>query len=282
MSWTQDETDELIRLSKEGGLFYSEIAQRLGKNAKTVRWKARRLGLDMTRPEGRNGEWNRKHVHLRESAMKYFMTHSAEATAEHFHLTKSEFKSLLYYAYKDPSLARLRKDRRRKDSWTLKETLFLLRCAGIQPRKWIASKLNRGGLHSVKEQLDRLNSRSKFLNGVPRSWLLQILDPKLVPAGIKTKAGPTGCPRRGSDFRFLVVPWTDCARLARRYPKRFPPEMRSIIRAMAKFQRWIHGTGSDAVVTRRIRKILKEENPCEISPEVTLSRKPTRLTPGKS
>jgi hypothetical protein len=171
---------------------------------------------------------------------------------ERFGLTRSEVKSIFTVSYKMPEFAHLRKDTRRRDSWHLDETLFLIRHAGIQPRSWISKKLKRGGIHSVKEQLYRLNGNSKYMNGIPRGWLLRIMNAGDCPAGIKTKAGPTGCPKRNCDFRFRIVPWTVCEKLIKQHPRRFSPELKHGIRAMAKFQRWIHGVSNVSLRVKRL------------------------------
>lgn len=246
MSWTKAEIEKLKELAGTRKYFYSEIAQILKKGPNLVRHQARRLGLPKS--TRKMGEWNSKHAHLREAVMKYFVTHSWEDTRKHFGLKSRELKSLFTVAYRDPNLAHLRKDKRRHDGWTLEEKLFLIRHSGIIPRKEISRRLKRGGFHSIKEELSRLNSNSKFMNGIPLSWYIDIFD-RLPDYSIKTKAGPTGGKR--GNFHFKLVPWVECERQLGK--TRVNPVYRDAIRAMARFQRWIHQTDCDAAIKRRLR-----------------------------
>lgn len=248
--WNEAEIHELKRLARSKTLFKREIAERMGKTTTQVMHMLRRLGMTY-RPNGRLGVWNRKHVHLREPLLRYYLTHSAEECQERFGLTASEFKSCLTYSYHDPKLRHIRKETRRHDSWSVDEKLFLIRHAGIQPRKWIARKLKRGGVDSIKAELTRLKMRSKFTHGLPRKYLIPILGEDC-PEGIKTQAGPTGGGR--GDFHFIVIPWVQCERLLRTCPRRFTPELRAAILAMATFQRWIFQTKCDRVIVRKLKE----------------------------
>jgi hypothetical protein len=249
--WPRERELELIRLVKSRKYDYHEIARIMGMNRNQVVTKGQALGL-------KNPVYlmrKTKHAHLREPAMRYFVTHTWEETRERFGLTQSELKSLFTVGYRDPKLRHLRKETRRHDAWSLKEKLFLIQHAGIQPRTWIARRLKRGGAHSVKEELERLQMNSKFVNGMSRKYLLEILGPWDCPKGIKTKAGPSGGGR--GDFRFVVVPWTECERLQKRFPRRFTPELKTAIRAMAMFQRWVFGL-KDGAIVRRIEAAANE------------------------
>lgn len=241
--WPENKEKELTSLVKSGKYTYPEIAEIMGVNRNSIATKARALGLSNAVYMARKT----KHAHLREAVLRYFLNHTWEQTRRRFNLTPSELKSIFTVAYRDPKFAHLRKDRRRRDAWTVKETLFMLQHAGIQERKWIAGKLKRGTKESVKEQLSRLNSNSKYMNGIPVAWAVRVA-PELSNIGIKTKAGPTGG-KRGS-FRYKIIPWVQVAKLIKGKP--LPADLRLGIEAMATFQRWIHGLKSDRAIIRRI------------------------------
>lgn len=252
MSWTQAEIEELKRLNSEGKYFFSEIAETMNRKPGIVRYMARKLGLKShLRVQGRKGEWNSKHANLREPVFKYFLDHTFDETREHFKLTQSELKSIFTAGYRDPKLQHLRKDSRRKDGWDDSELIFLLRHSGIQSRTWISRKLKRGGVHSVKESLSRLHLPSRYVNGMSRGWAVEVFGEDIVPAGIKTKAGPS-TPTKGIDCRYRLIPWITCETLTSK--KKVSQEMRLAISTMAQFQRWIHGWKSD----KRILKFLEE------------------------
>lgn len=255
-AWTEKEIKQLKKLHAEGRYFFKEIAEKMGRDVIAVRHKARKLGLELQpQVKARMGGWNSKHAHLRESVFKYFLTHSWAETKARFALTESELKSLFTVGYKDPKLAHLRKDARRKDSWTLPEIRFLIQNAGIRPRTWISKKLKRGGVYSVKESLNRLNIPSKHINGLPFKWAETLFQNIKLPKGIKTKAGPTGGGR--GNFMFRIIPWVQCEALVKKYPKSTTEEIKSIIRAMATFQRWIYGCDSTEYIVRRIKNQVK-------------------------
>ncbi len=201
--------------------------------------------------------FNSKHSHLREPVMTYFLTHTWEETRVRFKLTESNLKSLFTVGYCDPKLAHLRKDTRRKDPWTLKEMLFLLQHAGVRDRNWIAKKLNRAGQRNIKERMQKWNAATKFLNGMPRKWAVELWGQYAVmPPGIKTKAGPTGGVNTG-DFRFVIIPWHEAERLSKTY--RTPPKLKACIRAMMRFQEFIHGTKSPAWIRRKLKQAVAQK-----------------------
>lgn len=273
--WTKDELARIRSLCSSNTLFMKEIAEKLGRPATTVRLKAKELGV-WSNPPGRFAEWNRKHVHLRVPAMTYFLTHSFEETAAHFNLTLSEFKSLMAWGYKDPKLKYLRKETRRHDQWTAKELVFLMRHAGVQPREWIAKKLKRGTDEAVKEALSRAGVGARYINGMPRAWAEQIFGDDVCMTAISMKAGPQGLSGRTGQTTstYQLIPWIQADELlkkgrtrllkgkgrwkpGRRHPMlEVPEEVRIGIRAMAKFQRWIHGVQSGRGVRKRMRAAL--------------------------
>lgn len=275
--WTPARIAELRRHVRENELFMKEIADRMGLKRTAVTHKCRQLGI-RTNPPGRFAEWNRKHAHLREPAMRYFMTHSAKDTAAHLGLTPREFKSLMTYGYKDERLTHLRKDLRRRDPFTKDELVFFVQHAGIRSRAWIAKKTKRGETHHpIKDYLRKFHGSSKHLNGMPWSWAQEVFGLEAFPLTIKTKTGPTSVESGHGDFRYRILPWTECERLldagltrpllgkgkpseARRRASprvRVSPEVQSAIRALAQFQRWIHGVSSSRGVTKRINQALR-------------------------
>lgn len=277
--WTPAEIGQLKALASSRSLFRREIAEKMGKPLTAVSHMMRKLGFDY-RVRERYGEWNKKHAHLREPVMRYFLTHSFEDTAKAFGLTLSETKSCITNGYKDPKLKHLRKETRRHDPWTSDELVFLLRHVGVRPRTWIAKKLKRGqGFESVKEALHRIQAgaSSKYLNGMPWGWAEQIFGDDAKELTIRMKAGPQGLSGRNgkTTSTYQLIPWTDCEALLERGLTRplkgkgkwkpgteherleISEEVKSAVRAMAKFQRWIHGVQSRRGVRNRIETALK-------------------------
>lgn len=248
-TWTQIELDRLKELVLSQKFTYIEIAELMGRSKSECAQRAQYMGLKNPTYLKRHT----KHAHLREKLLKYYLNHSAEEVQKHFNLTPSEFKSCLIYAYKDPKLTHLRKETRRHDQWSIDETKFLLQHAGLNSREWISRKLNRGGMHSVKESLSRLNIHSKYINGLPKKMAFDLLRVDHLPKPVKTKAGPTGC--RGC-FQFQIIAWVQLEQFMKH--KKIDPEIKIAIRAMAKFQKWIFGTENPDVILKKIHRFVKE------------------------
>lgn len=232
-TWTESQLKKLKRLVMSQKHTYPEIAEMLGRSRSECQQRAEYMGL-------RNPVYIRrrtKHKHLRKHVLLYYKNHSAKETQKHFRLTPSEFKSCLTIAYKNPEWAHIRKDKRRHDSWSLDEVRTLLQYSGLKPRKWISKKLNRGGVHSVKEELSRLKLRSKHLNGMPKDWVSILFGSEFSEETIRTKAGPTGLDK---TFCFRIIPWVQLERLIRN--KSINPDIKASIRALSRFQKWVFGT----------------------------------------
>jgi len=250
-AWTAAEERELTRRMRARES-YDTIAAAIGRTAVAVQVRAIRLRL--TPPVGTS---NAKHKHLRESAMAYYLTHSFGETAERFGLTLSELKSLMTSGYRDPTLRHLRKETRRHDAWSFDETMLLLRAAGVQPRTWIARRLDRGTKEAVKEQMARLGVRTRYVNGIPLTWLRELVGCS-VEAGFKVKAGSGGGGRHGRGATHThLVPWVQAWPIAALYDA--PEHLVEAFRAMARFQMKIHGTRTISETVVALRRILSEE-----------------------
>jgi len=253
--WTRDEEQILLRLRRRGDSV-SQVAEVLSRSRAAIAVRSQRLGA--TRADGRHH--SSKHSHLRKAAMTYYLTHSFEETAKRFELSHSEFKSLLTGSYRDPALRHLRKDGRRRDAWSVDEILFLLRASGIQPRAWIAKKLGRGTLQSVKEQTERQRLPTRYVNGIPLRWTRELLGIEDLEVGFKVKAGPTGR-HHLIDCRPILVPWIVLDWLIKRLPfLDVPDHIVAIVDAMKRFQLFIHGTRGVEDTVHAIQAILSERD----------------------
>jgi hypothetical protein len=225
--WTDAELAQLASLVLSEELTYPEIAKAMGKNENACRIQGQRLGLV-------NPVYRRKivkHQHLRGPVMRYFLTHTWEETRKHFNLSQSHLKSIFTVGYRDPKFAHLRKETRTHAPFTNEHFLKMVRMLGLISRKEIAQRLGRGETHHVvKDRLSRINSASKYMNGMPAKWARELW-PDRVFRPIKTTAGPHSV---RNDFRFKIIPWVSL-------PAHPDPKINSCIRSMAKFQKWIHG-----------------------------------------
>lgn len=254
MPWSQSDILRLKSLAKRKP-FFKDIASEMGRRPGAVLCAAKKYGIKLSRP-GKMGEWNLQHSHIREKVMTYFLNHTAEETRKKFGLTESQFKSLQTVAYRMPELSHLRKDKRTKKLWDVKDDLFVLRWSGIQSRSWISEKLGRaskdGSFHSIKDRVRSLNISTKYVNGIPERWVNELF--KLYPQSIKTKAGPVS---ERSNFQFKIVPWVLLYRHVRSN-KKIPQHLKDAVRAMSKFQKFIHGTKNETEIIRRIKNAAKK------------------------
>lgn len=245
-----------------GSLFYSEIAERLGRKAGAVRWKARKLGLPTgrSRPaaQSRMGQWNSIHAHLREEVLRYFLTHTPKETTERFGLSAKEFKSLMTTAYRQPGFKHLRKTTRDHSRWNAKQLKILLRYSGLRQRKWVAEKIGRGNVQScIKERLNKLGVASRNLQGITLSQYRQAFDsePRFY---LQTDAGPIGVSgkwNRSTHWKIIPWVWLDKEIKAKRLGA--SEEFARLISARAMFQDWIF-EGNALAKMKRICKELKQ------------------------
>jgi hypothetical protein len=176
-----------------------------------------------------------KYAHIREPAMRYFLTHTFEETRERFKLTRQELENLLCGGYRDPKLKHLRKDTRRNDPWTAGELRFLLQHARLMPQDWISAQLKRGHSRSVRGRLKVLALPSRTINGISVAQFRDAFgsDPSFY---LQTTAGPG---RKGSQPHVKIVPWVWLDQELSAGRLRTAPVFRELVRAMALFQDWI-------------------------------------------
>lgn len=192
--------------------------------------------------------FNSKHSHLTEKVMKYFLNHSAKECCDHFNLTMSNFKSLMTRGYRRQDLKHLRKDTRTKREWDLNDWLFTVRRAGLLSRNEIAAGLGRGSYHAIKDRMKKCGGVSqKFLNGMPLLWAETIWKRKdlFENLALHGTAGPSG--KRG-EFNFRIIPWIECEKLCEIMIT--PKKIKSCIRSMAKFQRFIFMRKDDLIIKK--------------------------------
>lgn len=249
VSWTDKEIKRLKDLVRSEKYTYAEIAEKMKKSRNSIAVKSQKLGLK--NPTHRRRML--KHKHLRKPVMEYFVTHTPEETIKKFEITMSEFKSIMTCGYRCPEFKHLRKDTRRNDPWSFDETMFLIRHAGIQEREWIAKKLKRGTMQSVKEALSRMNTNSRYTHGLPYKLASQLLGREV--DFIQTKAGPIS---EHQSFRYKVVPWVVLFSKSKR-TKDMPDHIRACLSAMAKFQMFIMGTKTIKETVKQLEKIARKK-----------------------
>lgn len=238
--WTEEQDAKLRSLVARGNMFYTEMAPIIGKRPQLIGWRVKKLGLRTSRQyaKDRFGKGNVKHAHLRPAVMKYFMTHTLEETRQQFGLTQSEVKSLFTAGYRLPQYKHLRKETRDHSRWTKEQLQFLLKHAGLRPRKWVAKRIGRGNEVCIKERLQALGLSSRTLQGITLSQFREAFgkDPDFF---LQTTAGPDGGLKTSLPTRWKIIPWVwlDQELKARRL--KAPKEFKLLVSARAQFQEWI-------------------------------------------
>jgi hypothetical protein len=254
--FTEAEKAEILSLALSGEVLNKDIAARFGRRPAAVTYCLKQLGVRNTAKDKIVGKWNNKHAHLREDLLKYYLNHTAEECQKRFKLTPSEFRSCLTYAYKIEDLKHLRKETRRHDPWSVKELRFLLAHAGLQPRDWIAKKLNRGGALGIKDRLDLLGVSSQNLNGLTLSKF-RILFNKDPDFYLQTKAGPRRSlkNRETTASYYKIIPWVWMDQEIKAKRLMAPPMYQKMIQSMALFQEWVHGGNA----LKKMKRICKQK-----------------------
>lgn len=229
---------------------YPEIAKKMGMSRAAVISKAAKMGLINPVYQARQ----KKHEHLKEPVMKYFLTHSFEQTQAKFGLSARQLKTLMNCAYRDVRFQHLRKDSRCKEPWTLKEMLFFIQATGLRRHAWIAKKLGRGTFNATKDRKRKWGISNSQFNGMPKTWARAFWPEAPLEGGVLSLAGPGA---RLKQFQVELIPWHDCLELAEKYPT--PPEIKVCIRAMTRFQEMIYGTRSKSWIRRKINAVLKQK-----------------------
>jgi hypothetical protein len=184
----------------------------------------------------------KKHSHLHEEVLKLRLRHDDEFIMDKLNLTSRELKSCLTAAYKKPSLAHLRKDKRKRDPWSNYELKYLLKNAGLISRKKINDHLKRGKSDRViKEKLNSLGISSKNLNGLTLTQFKNLFkkDPDNF---IQTSAGPPNAFQRAGENggRFKIVTWIEISKMIKEKKIDAPYAFKKYIDAMTLFQNWVN------------------------------------------
>lgn len=233
--FTTDEDKEIYRLIN-GGATYVDIAKSLRRNPSSIAVRARKLGLSSRANYFRSmGAYCTKTTI--QKIVDLYQTRTATEVAEEIGLEPHQVRHALDIAYKNHKFKP--KDKRRHDQWSPDDLITLLQYSGLQERGWIAKKLNRGTMHAVKECLGRMNSSSRYLNGLPQKLAEELL--KVPLDAVKTGAGAPG---PDGKCKTKIVPWVVMEVIIKRNKLRLTPAVSAGISALAKFQMRVHGCRS--------------------------------------
>ena len=250
--WKKEEIEKLKELSKNGDLFFSEIAKVLNKKPGNVRYMARKLGIKNLNALKNIGSWNIKYKNYKE-IIEFYQTHTNKEVCKKFNLRQNQFKSIITRYYKDKKYLNIRKDNRIKRKWTNEEVIKMIQMCGVLPRNEIAENLNRTKIkknNAVKDKIAQIGFKSKHINGMPITWASLLFKDNDLEI-IQTKAGPNS---KKNQFNFKIIPWVELNR------KVISDNdlINSIIRSMAKFQRFVFQTNDDDKIISILKGYVNE------------------------
>lgn len=248
---TPDQIAFIKARAADGKHYIKDIAEELRENPKAIAYWCRKNRIETIRKK--NGHPNSKYSHLHKDVLTYFLDHTFDETAKHFHLSAGELKSCFTYAYRDKSLTHLRKDTRTKELWTAKEVIQMTKMLGLLKRKDIAIKLGRGHAHhSVKEfWANRGSGETRYINGMSMKWCNELFGIESTEWSLKTKAGPP-------NYEHIIVPWAYLWELVR-YKRNLPPHIKSCVKAMARFQKWLYKGSKPKKIFNQMRAVIHEQ-----------------------
>lgn len=176
--------------------------------------------------------------------LSLYKTRTMIEVASLLDLSLMEAKSVLrtIYAGCDHKI----KDSRLKSPWNLDQKKFLVKNAGIISRKNISIALNRGhSMHSAKEELKRLGVKSERLHGLCLSEAQLLGDIEWRPITTQKQR-----------YQRLIT-WLE---LESNESKMYPDlkQIKSCIRAMARFQRWLFGVKTESQLRNKLIRSIEE------------------------
>lgn len=235
-NFTNEDNKTIRRMIKEGAT-YPEIAKELRRSASTIAMHARKIGCS-----SRQNYFRQRGAYCSKSTLQkivdLYQTRTASEVAIEVGLEPYQVRHALDVAYKKHGYKI--KDKRRHDAWTSDELITLLQYSGLQERGWIAEKLKRGTMQSVKECLGRMSSTSRYLNGLPQKLAEQLL--KVPLDAVKTGAGAPG---PNGNCKTKIVPWVVMAAIIKKQRLKLPEAVEAGIVALSKFQMKVHGCRSE-------------------------------------
>jgi len=230
--------------------YVGEIADMWGVNPNRLRHFCRKHGL---KSKKKKGMWNEKYdTSFRKKAISLFKRYDTRTCAKMLGLTHGQMIGLLETSRRSGLLPPRFKDKRNKEPWNFEERLHLIQLAGLVGREEIGRRLNRCGYRNIKERMSNdFKSGTKFLHGMPLTWVKEIIPIDLSDRLIQTKAGPSG---QNGIFFFKIVSWQDLEQA--QYAIALPLNVSACIRSMAKFQRFIFQDDRDWVIRKKLEGVI--------------------------
>jgi hypothetical protein len=135
----------------------------------------------------------------------------------------------------------------------------LIKHLGIKSREWIAARLERGTMQSVKCQMDTMGLRARkdggtYFHGLSLKLAKELFGDIPESSVIRTTAGPKN---DMINFNFILVPWVVVYGLAKR--AKASDEVLECLRVISKFQMRLYGTRSKIATVKAIAALARKK-----------------------
>lgn len=228
------EVAKLRGLFLQGNMTISAMANELGRSRKSVERKLNRMGL---RSPSREAVTYTEE--FKATVIAYYYATNRKETCEKFGISDRVIEGFISRKNKRLGLTSVKK----KNEWTTEETLILLRYIGLKSIPFIAMKLDKTE-SAVNSYLKRRGYRLRYVNGLPQSIFEEMFSRTKELPFMRTVEGEVFIPwstfednlgsiSKGDEFQILIV------------------------KAMAKFQRFLHGVRNNTDLKEEL--ILKIE-----------------------
>lgn len=226
--WTTDEVNHLLELIKTMKL--EEVSKVLGRTHSSVEHKCQRLKLKLE-----------AHIiyteEFKNEMYEFYMQSTQKETCAKFGLSQKTLEALINRIRKKENKTYSLK----KNNWTSSEMLFTLKYIGLQPKSFIANHLSRTE-DSISSFIKRVGFRLHYVNGLKKDEIDKNfkVNPMLFIRNID------------GDF---IMPWVimeDNLKIINA-----DDNQKSVIIAMARFQRFLHCTKNNRDTIESITNILQ-------------------------
>lgn len=217
--WDMLEVARMRDLFLQGDMKINDIAKNLGRTRKSVERKLNRIGLNK-----KNKTIVTYTEEFKSTVLLYYYSTNAKETCEKFNIQQ---KTLEGFVTKRNRTLKL-KSQIKKNEWSTEDVLVFLRYAGLQPIPFIANKLDKTDA-SVLSYLKRRGYRLRYVNGLPKDIFDKVFERIADVPFMRLTSGD------------IIIPWVsveeniDCL-------TGVDEIQLTIIKSMAMFQRFLHGT----------------------------------------
>lgn len=229
--WDMIEVSKLRGMFLQGDKTISQIAQEMGRSSASTERKLSRLGLKRKENEGGN---NRYTDDFKKAVSEFYYATNAAETAKKFGVSPKVIEGILFRMRRNNGPILIGK---RKNEWQLDEVLIVLRYMGLKPLPFIAEKIGKTQ-SALESYLKRRGFRLHYINGlIGEDFKKNFRTTNTLPF-VRNLEGD------------VFIPWVT---IEDNLSKIEADQIQIyVVRAMAKFQRFLHGSKANTNVIEEL------------------------------